>query len=61
MMAPTEVLARQHYATITRMLEEHQIPVKAELLTGSMTTKEKRRPMTGSSAAMRRSSWEPMR
>lgn len=43
MMAPTEVLSRQHYATITRMLEEHQIPVKAELLTGSMTTKEKRR------------------
>ena len=43
MMAPTEVLARQHYATITRMLEEHQIPVKAEILTGSMTTKEKRR------------------
>lgn len=43
MMAPTEVLARQHYATITRMLEEHQIPVKAELLTGSMTVKEKRR------------------
>lgn len=43
MMAPTEVLARQHYATITRMLEEHQIPVKSELLTGSMTTKEKRR------------------
>ena len=43
MMAPTEVLARQHYATITRMLEEHQIPIKAELLTGSMTTKEKRR------------------
>lgn len=43
MMAPTEVLARQHYATITRMLEEYQIPVRAELLTGSMTTKEKRR------------------
>ena len=43
MMAPTEVLARQHYATITRMLEEHQIPVKAEILTGSMTVKEKRR------------------
>ena len=43
MMAPTEVLARQHYATITRMLEEHQIPIKAELLTGSMTVKEKRR------------------
>ncbi len=43
MMAPTEVLARQHYVTITRMLEEHQIPVKAEILTGSMTVKEKRR------------------
>lgn len=43
MMAPTEVLARQHYATITRMLEEYQVPVKVEILTGSMTTKEKRR------------------
>ncbi len=42
MMAPTEVLARQHYESITRLLEEHQIPVQTELLTGSMTTKEKR-------------------
>lgn len=42
-MAPTEVLARQHFANITRLLTEHQIPVKAELLTGSMTAKEKRR------------------
>ena len=43
MMAPTEVLARQHYESITRLLEQYEIPVKAALLTGSMTTKEKRR------------------
>lgn len=43
MMAPTEVLARQHYDSITKLLEEHQIPVKVELLTGSMKAKEKRR------------------
>ena len=43
MMAPTEVLARQHYDSITRLLEEYGIPVKVELLTGSMTAKEKRR------------------
>ena len=42
-MAPTEVLARQHFANITKLLAENQIPVKAELLTGSMTAKEKRR------------------
>ncbi len=43
LMAPTEVLARQHYESITRMFEKYEIPVKAVLLTGSMTTKEKRR------------------
>ena len=43
MMAPTEVLARQHYESITKLLEEYKIPVKVELLTGSMTAKEKRR------------------
>ncbi len=42
LMAPTEVLARQHYETITNLLEEHHIPVTCELLTGSMTAKEKR-------------------
>ena len=61
-MAPTEVLARQHYATITRMLEEHQIPVKAELLTGSMTTKEKRRAYDRIECGYAKiQSWEPMR
>lgn len=43
MMAPTEVLARQHYDSITKLLEEHHISVKVELLTGSMKAKEKRR------------------
>lgn len=43
MMAPTEVLARQHYESITRLFEEYDIRTKVELLTGSMTAKEKRR------------------
>lgn len=43
MMAPTEVLARQHYESITRLFAEYDIPIKVVLLTGSMTAKEKRR------------------
>lgn len=43
MMAPTEVLARQHYESVTELLETYHIPLKAVLLTGSMTAKEKRR------------------
>ena len=42
LMAPTEVLAKQHFESICEMLEEHQIPVCVEFLTGSMTAKEKR-------------------
>ena len=42
LMAPTEVLAKQHYESITSLLEEHHIPIRTELLTGSMTAKEKR-------------------
>lgn len=42
LMAPTEVLARQHYANITKMLEEYGLQVQTELLTGSMGAKEKR-------------------
>lgn len=41
-MAPTEVLAKQHYSSITELFEEYDIPLKVELLTGSMTAKEKR-------------------
>lgn len=43
LMAPTEVLARQHYENITKMFEQYNIPIKVVLLTGSMTAKEKRR------------------
>lgn len=42
MMAPTEVLAKQHFESITELFEQYQIPLKVELLTGSMTAKEKR-------------------
>ena len=42
MMAPTEVLARQHFEKIRRMLAEYEIPLRAELLTGSMKGKEKK-------------------
>lgn len=42
LMAPTEVLARQHYENICGMLETYDIPLKAELLTGSMTSAQKR-------------------
>lgn len=42
MMAPTEVLARQHYNKITGIFEQYNINLNTELLTGSMTAKEKR-------------------
>lgn len=42
LMAPTEVLAKQHFESICEMLEEHHMDVKLELLTGSMTAREKR-------------------
>ena len=42
MMAPTEVLAKQHFESITEILKKYQILLKAELLTGSMTAREKR-------------------
>lgn len=42
LMAPTEVLARQHYETVGRFLEAGGVSFRTELLTGSMTAKEKR-------------------
>lgn len=41
LMAPTEVLAKQHYAFVTKLFDTHRIPLKTILLTGSMTAKEK--------------------
>lgn len=42
MMAPTEVLARQHYENIRTMLETYHVPLTAEILTGSMSAGQKR-------------------
>ncbi len=42
LMAPTEVLARQHGQSIREMLEGAGLPVSVAVLTGSMTAKEKR-------------------
>ncbi len=42
LMAPTEVLARQHYETAAHFLENGGLSLRIELLTGSMTAKEKR-------------------
>ena len=42
LMAPTEVLARQHYENFTHLSEEYDLGLTTELLTGSMTAKEKK-------------------
>ena len=42
-MAPTEVLAKQHYDSIVEMAEKYHLEIKPILLVGSMTAKEKRR------------------
>lgn len=42
MMAPTEVLATQHYEALNKMIEQYELPIQAVLLTGSMTAAQKR-------------------
>jgi len=42
MMAPTEVLARQHFESFCEFTEKYKLPFKPALLVGSMTAKEKR-------------------
>ena len=41
-MVPTEVLAKQHFESITSLFEEYSIELKPILLTGSMTAKQKK-------------------
>ncbi|MBQ3536479.1 MAG: ATP-dependent DNA helicase RecG [Alistipes sp.] len=45
MMAPTEILARQHFATISRQTEG--LPLKVAILTGSSKSKERRTALEG--------------
>ena len=40
LMVPTEILARQHYATISKMTDE--VPVRVAILTGTTKTKERK-------------------
>lgn len=42
LMAPTEVLARQHYENFTQMCRDYDLDFPVILLTGSMTAKQKR-------------------
>ena len=42
LMAPTEVLAKQHYESITKLFDTYGIKKQVILVTGSMTAKEKR-------------------
>ena len=40
LMAPTEILAQQHYATVSALLQD--LPIEVRLLTGSTPTRERR-------------------
>ena len=42
LMVPTEVLARQHFESVTELFEKHGVDKNVVLITGSMTAKEKR-------------------
>ena len=42
LMVPTEVLANQHFDAFCRLAAEQNLPVRAVLLTGSMTARQKR-------------------
>lgn len=42
LMVPTEVLAVQHFHALTELLDKLGLPFHAELLTGSLTAKQKR-------------------
>ncbi|MCM1124359.1 MAG: ATP-dependent DNA helicase RecG [Eubacterium sp.] len=42
MMAPTEVLAAQHFETLVQMQKQYHLPIRPVLLTGSTPAKERR-------------------
>ncbi|MCR5734430.1 MAG: ATP-dependent DNA helicase RecG [Lachnospiraceae bacterium] len=41
-MAPTEILASQHFEALNRLVSENDLPVRSVLLTGSMTAAKKK-------------------
>lgn len=41
-MAPTEILAQQHYETFTKMIKKHNLEIETVLLTGSVSAKDKK-------------------
>lgn len=43
LMAPTEVLAKQHYDTVCGLLKKHEFPVTPVLLVGSMSASQKKK------------------
>jgi ATP-dependent DNA helicase RecG len=45
LMAPTEILAQQHFKTMSRLLED--LPVQVALLTGSTSTKDRKKILKG--------------
>lgn len=42
LMAPTEVLAEQHFEAVTELTEQYHLPFKPVLLTGSVSAKDKK-------------------
>ena len=42
LMAPTEVLARQHYENVIEIIQKNKLDLNVEILVGSMKAKEKR-------------------
>ena len=41
LMAPTEILARQHYQKLEQILREHNLPLRVVFVSGSLTKKER--------------------
>ena len=42
LMAPTEILAGQHFEQLKRLTEKYRLPIRSVLLTGSVSAAEKR-------------------